>query len=169
MKNNLTILMSLSILSIIAITTSLNSIYAEEKATDSDEPKFSAIQHANSGTISEINETAYTLELNDVSDKTIFFSDRPDRIIKSINTTDFIGNWSTGSDSFVVYAPNAALVVDEKDRQQDIVIIELFNPVYDSDKKVLKYEVTPDNATSINLLSEFEKSTLVLDPRRFVR
>ena len=33
-------------------------------------PKFFAIQHAQSGSISEINTTAYSLELNDVSDKT---------------------------------------------------------------------------------------------------
>jgi len=43
--------------------------------------------------ISEINETAYSLELNDVSDKTILFSDRPDRIVKTTSTLDFIGNW----------------------------------------------------------------------------
>ena len=43
-----------------------------------------------------------------------------------------------------------------------VKLLELFNPVYDSDKKALKYDVTPDNATSIELPSEFGKSTLVL-------
>ena len=41
--------------------------------------------------------------------------------------------------------------------------MELFNPVYDSDKRTLKYEVTPDNATSIDLPGEFGQSTLVID------
>ena len=77
-------------------------------------PKFFAIQHANSGSLSAINETSYLLELNDVSDKTILFSDRPDRIVKSISTSDFIGNWSTGEDSFAIDAPNSVLVVDEQ-------------------------------------------------------
>ena len=127
-------------------------------------PKFFAIQHAQSGSFSEINETAYSLELYDVSDKTILFSDRPDRIVMSISTSNYIGNWSTGEDSFVIDAPNAVLVVDEQEEEtQDVAIIELFNPVYDSNKKVLKYEVTPDNSTSIDLPGEFGQSTLVID------
>ena len=134
-----------------------------EENTTEHVPKFFAIQHAQSGSISKINETAYSLELNDVSDKTILFSDRPDRIVKSVSTVNFIGNWSTGEDSFAVDAPNAVLVVDEHEGIQEIAIIELFNPVYDQEKKELKYEVTPDNTTSIELPSEFGQSTLVTD------
>ena len=33
--------------------------------------------------------------------------------------------------------PNAVLVVDEQ-QEQDIAIVELFNPVYDVNKKALK-------------------------------
>ncbi|MGD1837453.1 MAG: hypothetical protein ACPKPY_05280 [Nitrososphaeraceae archaeon] len=139
MKNNLTVLMLFSILSIIAITTLFNSTYAqEENATDLKEPKFFAIQHAQSGSLSAINETAYSLELNDVSDKTILFSDRPDMIVTSVSTSDFIDNWSS-EDSFAIDAPNAVLVVDEQEGQQDTAIIELFSPVYDSNAKTLKY------------------------------
>ena len=126
-------------------------------------PKFFAIQHAQSGLISEINETDYTLELNDVSYKTILFSDRHDRIVTFTSTTDFIGNWSVGEDSFVVDPPNAILVVDEMEKQ-DGVIVELFNPVYNSDKKTLKYDITPDNATSTDLSQEFNQTTLMIDP-----
>ena len=127
-------------------------------------PKFFAIQHAQSGSLSEINETAYSLELNDVSDKTILFSDRPDRIVTSVSTSDFMGNWSTGEDSFAVDAPNAVIVVDEQDRQQqDVAIVELFTPIYDSEKKTLKYDVTPDNSTSIDLPQEFGQTTIVID------
>ena len=127
-------------------------------------PKFFAIQHANSCSLLEINATTYSLELNDVSDKTILFSDRPDRIVKSTSTVDFIGNWSTGQDSFAVDAPNAVLIVDEiEGKQQDVAIVELFNPIYDSENKVLKYEATPDNATSMGLPGEFGQTTLVID------
>ena len=125
--------------------------------------KFFAIQHASSGSISEINETTYSLELNDISDKTILFSERPDRIVKSVSTSDFVGNWSTGIDSFVADAPNAVLVVDEQKGIQDIRIIELFNPVYDSGKKTLKYNIIPDNATSIELPNEFGLTTIMID------
>ncbi|MGD1838256.1 MAG: hypothetical protein ACPKPY_09415 [Nitrososphaeraceae archaeon] len=50
-----------------------------EKTIASDEPvKFFVIQRARSGSISEINLTSHELELNNVSDKTILFLDRPD-------------------------------------------------------------------------------------------
>ena len=163
MKNNNLTLTLLSAFSILVAANSLHSVYAQENMTDVEESKFFAIQHAQSSSISEINTTNYSLELNDVSDKTILFSDRPDRIVTSVSTLDFIGNWSVGPDSFTVDAPNAVLVVDEQEGKQDIVIIELFDPIYDSDKKTLKYDVTPDNDTSIDLPSEFGQSTLVVD------
>ena len=59
-------------------------------------------------------------------------------------------------------APNAVLVVDKKD-EQDIAIAELFNPIYDSDKKILKYDVTPINSTFIELQQEFGQSILIVD------
>ncbi|MGD1836283.1 MAG: hypothetical protein ACPKQO_11250 [Nitrososphaeraceae archaeon] len=40
--------------------------------------KFLVIQRARSGSISEINLTSHELELNNASDKTILFLDRPD-------------------------------------------------------------------------------------------
>jgi len=49
---------------------------------------------------------------------------------------------------------------------ENIVIVELYNPVYDVDKKILKYDVTPYNVTSIELPSEFGKTTMVIDPIR---
>ena len=96
MRNNLTPTMILSMLSVFVIGTLNTVVNAQENMTNSEEPKFFAIQHANSGSITEINDTAYSLELNDVSDKTILFSDRPDRIVISESTSDFTGNWSTG-------------------------------------------------------------------------
>lgn len=49
---------------------------------------------------------------------------------------------------------------------EDIVIVELYNSVYDVDKKILKYDATADNATSIELPSEFGKTAMVIDPIR---
>ena len=97
------------ILGIISLLVILNNsiVYGQQQkifnATSSEEPKFFAIQHSQSGSISEINQTFILslnnelnkttfssnisrnliLELKNVSDKTIMFSDRPDRIVKS--------------------------------------------------------------------------------------
>ena len=126
--------------------------------------RFLFIQEAQSGSVSEVNATTSTLELNDVSDKTILFSDRPDRIVASIDTADFIGNWITGANSFAVDPPNAALVVDDEvEQRQDLGVIELYNPEYDPEAKTLNYDIVTENRTSIDLPSEFEQSTLVID------
>jgi hypothetical protein len=124
--------------------------------------KFLSIQSAQSGSISKINDTAHVLELNDVSDKTILFSDRPDRIVTTIDTNDFIDYWSVGDDSFSEDAPNAVLVVDSL-QEQDTSTIILFDPVYDENMNTLRYEITPDNATSIELPKDLGKSTLIID------
>ena len=62
-----------------------------------------------------------------------------------------------------MYTPNAVLVVDEQEGKQDTVIVELSSHVYDSDKESLKYDVTPDNSTLIDLPEEFGQATLVID------
>ena len=164
MKINLSLIMLLSTIYILVISTLLYSAYGQKEDSIDNVPKFFTIQHAQSGSISEINETIYSLELNDVSDKTILFTDRPDRIVKSISTSNFIANWSTGEDSFAVDTPNAVLVVDKQEgKNQEIVMVELFNPIYDQDKKTIKYDITQYNATIIKLSNEFGLSTLIID------
>jgi hypothetical protein len=132
------------------------------------EAKFLSIQGAQSGSVSEVNATTSTLELSNVTDRTILFSDRPDRIVSSVSTTDFVDNWSTGPDSFAVDPPNAVLVFDDEEHSQHIAVIELFNPEYDSEANTLKYDITAVNATattttSIDIPNEFGQSTLVID------
>lgn len=74
--------MLFSIFSVFVVATSLDLVYGqEENMKGSETPEFFSIQHANFVSISEINEIAYSLELNDISDKTILFSDRPNRIV----------------------------------------------------------------------------------------
>ena len=128
------------------------------------EVKLLFIQGAESGSISEVNATTKTLQLNDVSDKTILFSDRPDRIVSTTNTTDFIGNWSTGTNSFGIDPPNAVLVLDDEQQKQELAVIELYNPEYDPEANTLKFDITAENATSsLDLPLKFGQSTLVID------
>jgi hypothetical protein len=154
------------ILGILSVIQSTDYVKAQGGNGNVTGARFLFIQGAQSGSVSEVNATTSTLELNDVSDKTIFFADRPDRIVGAENTTDFIGNWSSGPNSFAVDPPNAVLIVDDK--RQDYAIIELFNPQYGPEANTLKYDITAENATtttssSINLPGEFGQSTLVID------
>ena len=150
---------------IVSATTTPSGANETDSSNNMTGATFLFIQSAQSGSVSEGNATTSTLELNDVSNKTIMFSDRPDRIVVSIDTGDFIGNWSTGVNSFVVDPPNAALVVDdEAELKQDLGVIELYNPVYDSEANTLRYDIVSENGTSIDgLPGEFGQYTLVID------
>lgn len=178
----LSIILFMSSSSSSLITELINA--QENKITNSNDknPKFLAIQHAESGSITAINKTFtlsltnesnkiifssntsrnLSLELNNVSDKTILFSDKTDRIFKTVSTPDFIGNWSSGMDNFEVIPPNAVLIVDDDTKKQDIAIVELFNPIYDANNKMLKYNIFSNNTTSVDLPNEFGQSTLVI-------
>ena len=168
MNKSIFVLMIVGIISAAAATIlpgltsdSVNSVMAQGQ--NMTEAKFLFIQGAQSGSISEINATASTLELSDASDKTILFSDRPHRIVSAANTTDFIGNWSTGPDSFAINPPNAVLILDDE-VQRHLAVIKLHNPEYDSEANTLKYDISAVNATTpIGLPGEFGQSTLVID------
>lgn len=165
----------LSVLGFVLLFSTIHEVqvYAqlEENVSSSSEPSFIFIQTAQSGSLFQINDTVYSLELNNVADKTLSFSDRPYRIVESIDTSVFVGNWSTSGDCFVIDPPNAALVVlDYSDgttsSEQDIALVELLNPVYDEDSNALTYDARPDNATSIDLPDEFGQSVMIIDNAR---
>jgi hypothetical protein len=150
----------------VGISLLMTEVFAQqgETGTNIESPQFLAIQHAQSGTISDINSTSYTLQLNDLADKTILFSDRPNRIVVTETTPDFVGNWTSGEDSFKIDPPNAALVVLTDD-QDDVFEIELFNPTYDEDENAIRYDFSVlGNATSSpDLPPNLGKSVLIID------
>src|SRR5687767_2390411 len=150
----------------VGISLLMTEVFAQqgETGTNIESPQFLAIQHAQSGTISDINSTSYTLKLNDLADKTILFSDRPNRIVVTETTRDFVGNWTSGEDSFQVDPPNAALVVTD-DQEDDVFEIELFNPTYDEDENAIRYDFSVlGNATSSpDLPPNLGKSVLIID------
>ena len=126
--------------------------------------EFLSIQNAKSGSISQINATAYTLVLSNVANKTIQFSDRPERVVETVSTSDFVGNWSADQNSFSADEPNDALIVENTQTHQlETAIVESFNPVYDMATNSLTYTIMAENGTSIDLPSQFEQSILVTD------
>jgi len=123
-----------------------------QTTTNGNTTEFLAIQNSQSGSTSQINATAYTLELNNVSNKTALFSDRPNRIVTSGSTSDFIGDWMDGSDSFAEDAPNDVLIVENTQTGQlETAIIGSFDPMYDVNTNTLTYTIITENATSIDL------------------
>lgn len=126
--------------------------------------QFLAIQRAQSGSLTQINETAYALELNNVANKTNLFSDRPDRVVETVSTVDFVRNWTTGLNSFSEDEPNDALIVkNAQTGDLETAVIESSNPVYNMTTNTLTYRITGENGTAVEIPSEFGQSVLVID------
>jgi hypothetical protein len=162
-QNNLIFLYALSVLGMLISFSSTVGAQNTINSNEDNGPKFIAIQNAHSGSISEINST-YILQIDDLSDKIILFSDRPNRIVQAQSIDDFIGNWSSGSVSFQADPPNAALVILAGGKE-DVFEIELLNSHYDRDENRLSYNFTFLNKTSSSsdLPSNLEQPVLIID------
>ena len=71
-----------------------------------------------------ITSDGTTLTLRDVTPSTLFFSDRPQRVVGHMTTTDFVELWGEGDNSFEADPPNAVLSfvepdADAPDRRRD--------------------------------------------------
>jgi len=82
-------------------------------------------------------EGTYTVTLEQGLGQTIFFSDRPDRIVGAMPTAQFLQTLGFEPDN----PPNAALVVDRGEGETDIAVVELLNPSYDEATHTATYDV----------------------------
>jgi hypothetical protein len=66
-----------------------------------------------------------TLTLNEVTPSTLYFSDRPKRIVGHMTTADFVDLWAEGDNSFEEDPPNAVLAFLEPGDQvpEDAVVV----------------------------------------------
>ena len=66
-----------------------------------------------------------TLTLQGVTASTLYFSDRPQRVVGHMTTTDFVELWGEGANSFASDPPNAVLafLASGEDVPQDAVVV----------------------------------------------
>ena len=76
------------------------------------------VQSATSGSISD-----GVLTMGGVSDGTIYFSDRPERLAGHLTTEEFVAGWGLGDDSFAGNNPNATLSILTGPKPQEIVVV----------------------------------------------
>ena len=152
----------------LAVASAVAGIYAIDRGSIKTQPtdatadrpaEFLFVQQASSGSIASDGE-AYRLTLNGVSNSTILFSDRPDRYTGMMATGSFIDRWSFGQDSFEDDPPNAALTLNGQDGNQKTIIVELLNPAFDEEARILAYDLVTDEA---GIEGEFGQATLVID------
>ncbi len=100
------------------------------------------------------------LILKNVADSTLFFSDRPQRVVGHIHTAQLVSVWDDGENSFESDPPNAVLsfVGQGDDLPSDIVVV-ISDPVLDGSH--LSYAATVLDGT---LPSNTGACTLFIDP-----
>jgi hypothetical protein len=85
----------------------------------------------------EARPGAFTLTLADGLGHTLYFSDRPRRIVGALPTATFLDRLGFGPDN----PPNAALLAHQDETHEDVVILELLNPRYDQATHTATYDV----------------------------
>jgi hypothetical protein len=120
---------------------------ATSEAGPEEGPTMLFLQAFQSGTVApkEGDEDRYILTLEQGLGHTVYFSDRPDRIVGAAPTPQFLADLGFTDDN----PPNAALVVETETGQTEIAVLELFSPQYDNATHTATYEVA--------VLTEFER------------
>ncbi len=74
------------------------------------------------------------LTLTGVSPSTLYFSDRPERVVGHMTNEQFVDGWSLGDNSFASDPPNAVLsYIDPGDDRPEDCVLVLRDPKVDSD------------------------------------
>jgi hypothetical protein len=96
------------------------------------------IQTFRSGTVAPKTDApgTYTLTLAEGTGQTVYFSDRPDRVVGLAPTDAFLKGMPFGADN----PPNAALVVEPRPGQTEIAVLELSDPRYDEATHTATYD-----------------------------
>ena len=99
------------------------------------EVEFLFVQNASTVSLSE-----GVLSMTGITPETLYFSDRPDRIVGRVTTQEFVDHWSKGEDSFAANPPNAVLSTLQGQIPQDIVVV-LREPRFTGNELVYTVEV----------------------------
>ncbi|MGZ6651409.1 MAG: hypothetical protein ACXVHB_28650 [Solirubrobacteraceae bacterium] len=107
-----------------------------------------------------ITSDGTTLTLNEVTPSTLYFSDRPKRIVGHMATTDFVDLWAEGDNSFEEDPPNAVLsFLEAGDQAPEDAVIVIERPRLENGN--LSYAIKPLEGT---VPTHTGPVTLFIDP-----
>ena len=73
------------------------------------------------------------LTLSGVSPATLYFSDRPERVVGHMTNEQFVDGWTSGDDNFAADPPNAVLsFIDVGDNRPEDCVVVLSDPKIDA-------------------------------------
>ncbi len=91
-----------------------------------------------SGTLIADAGDTFNLVLQGAPEQTVFFSDRPSRVVGAVATKRFLEELGFDPSD----PPNAALVIQTDDGTSDVIVLELTSPVYDAAAGTMSYVAT---------------------------
>lgn len=101
-----------------------------------------------------------TITLHDLSPSTLYFSDRPERVVGHMSTAQFIEQWTEGPNSFAEDPPNAVLsYLDAGDDLPEDAVVVLRDPVASNGSLTYSIEVLEGTVPT-----ESGAVTLFIDP-----
>ena len=92
----------------------------------------------------KVDPAASTFRLVKVSQQTLYFSDRPERLAGHLTMADYFKEWTAaaGKDNFGADPPNAALSVYEPGQANNtLVVVKITKPVVDGADLVYTYKI----------------------------
>jgi hypothetical protein len=101
-----------------AVSAVAPRVWAEEHTEADKEVEYLFVQNAR-----EVSLQEGVLTLKGISPETLYFSDRPDRIVGRVTTQEFVDSWAKGDDSFKADPPNAVLSILHGSETKDIVVV----------------------------------------------
>ena len=88
-----------------------------------------------------VTSTRDTLTLEGVTPSTLYFSDRPERVVGHLTTEQFVDDWGLGPNSFESDPPNAVLTFADPEGTLEDVVVELRSPRLDDGKLTYSIDV----------------------------
>jgi hypothetical protein len=136
------------------------------------DPEFLFVQPFTNGTWAPKDgaDGSYTLTLTGAAAQTVYFSDRPERIVGLSPMQQFLDTLGFTPNN----PPNAALVATTESGEQDILVIELLNPAWDGsgtltyDARVLADYADPGLANLARQQADYELAGTFGDGSLFI-
>jgi len=101
-----------------------------------------------------------TLTLRGVTPSTLYFSDRPQRVVGHMTTSDFVDLWGEGDNSFETDPPNAVLAfLEPGDQVPEDAVIVIQNPQLQDGQLSYSFEMLEGS-----LPAQAGPVTLFIDP-----
>jgi len=136
------VLKGLALAPFVAPLVSLRNVWAAEQAESKDKVEYLFVHSAHAAFLRD-----GTLTLSGINPATLYFSDRPERIVGHVPTDVFVDQWDKGKDNFAADPPNAALSILSGGEPQEIVVV-LKAPRLKSGNLVYDVDVLEGNKTA---------------------